>query len=380
MNVTVTDDEAPVITCIGEPGGATIAEDFDAGLPAGWSTVINTGTCDWLNIADLPIGPDFATPGMVFDDDDCGSGADPSNATLLSDVYDLSGSTTATLGYDVAFFEIGAGDYFLVEVWDGAAWQQVANYVADIDPILTESIDVAAYANANFQVRWTYDDGGAWAWHGGIDNFSLVYDVPGGNDVTLTVTDVNGNVSTCIAVVTVEDVTPPVAVCMDITVQLDPTGTVTILGSDVAGASTDACGIASYDLDIDTFDCSNVGPNTVTVTITDVNGNVSTCTAVVTVEDVTAPDLVCMDITLELGADGTATITPADVIDTLADACGILTSAVDIEDFSCDDIGTPVTVTVFVVDASGNTCGLYGSGHGGGSIGTGTYVPSRSNG
>jgi hypothetical protein len=177
----------------------------------------------------------------------------------------------------------------------------------------------------------------------------------GPNDVTLTVTDVNGNVSTCIAVVTVEDVTPPVAVCMNITVQLDPTGTVTILGSDVAGASTDACGIASYDLDIDTFDCSNVGPNTVTVTITDVNGNVSTCTAVVTVEDVTAPDLVCMDITLELGADGTATITPADVIDTLSDACGILTSAVDIEDFSCDDIGTPVTVTVFVVDNNGNT-------------------------
>jgi hypothetical protein len=177
----------------------------------------------------------------------------------------------------------------------------------------------------------------------------------GPNNVTLTVTDVNGNVSTCIAVVTVEDVTPPVAVCMDITVQLDPTGTVTILGSDVAGASTDACGIASYDLDIDTFDCSNVGPNTVTVTITDVNGNVSTCTAVVTVEDVTAPDLVCMDITLELGADGTATITPADVIASSSDACGILTSAVDIEDFSCDDIGTPVTVTVFVVDNNGNS-------------------------
>ena len=177
----------------------------------------------------------------------------------------------------------------------------------------------------------------------------------GPNDVTLTVTDVNGNVSTCIAVVTVEDVTPPVAVCMDITVQLDPTGTVTILGSDVAGASTDACGIASYDLDIDTFDCSNVGPNTVTVTITDVNGNVSTCTAVVTVEDNVAPDLVCMDITLELGADGTATITPADVIDTSADACGILTSGVDITDFDCSDIGTPVIVTVFVVDNNGNS-------------------------
>jgi hypothetical protein len=62
-----------------------------------------------------------------------------------------------------------------------------------------------------------------------------------------------------------------------------------------------------------------------------------------------------MDITLELGADGTATITPADVIDTSADACGILTSGVDITDFDCSDIGTPVIVTVFVVDNNGNS-------------------------
>jgi uncharacterized protein YrzB (UPF0473 family) len=175
----------------------------------------------------------------------------------------------------------------------------------------------------------------------------------GPNDVTLEVTDVNGNVSTCVAVVTVEDVTMPDVLCMDITVQLDATGTITILGSDVDGGSTDACGIASYDLDIDTFDCSNVGPNNVVLTVTDVNGNSATCTAVVTVEDTTMPELVCMDITLELGADGTAMIIPADV-STATDACGINTTAVDIENFDCSDIGTPVTVMVFAVDNNGN--------------------------
>jgi uncharacterized protein YrzB (UPF0473 family) len=177
----------------------------------------------------------------------------------------------------------------------------------------------------------------------------------GPNNVTLTVIDVNGNVSTCVAVVTVEDVTPPVVVCMDITVQLDATGTVSIIGSDVDGGSTDTCGIASYDLDIDTFDCSNVGANTVILTVTDVNGNESTCTAVVTVEDLIAPDLVCMDITLELGADGTAMITPADVISSASDNCGILTSAVSVVDFDCSDIGTPVTIAVFVIDNNGNS-------------------------
>ena len=119
------------------------------------------------------------------------------------------------------------------------------------------------------------------------------------NTVTLTVTDVNGNSSTCTATVTVEDSVPPVAVCMDITVQLDANGEATITGADVDGGSTDACGIASLDVSPNMFDCSNVGPNTVTLTVTDVNGNSSTCTATVTVEDSVPPVIACpMDISV----------------------------------------------------------------------------------
>jgi hypothetical protein len=181
----------------------------------------------------------------------------------------------------------------------------------------------------------------------------------GDNNVILTVTDVNGNVSTCTAIVTVEDVTAPVVACQNITVELDPvTGTVTILGTDIDNGSSDACGIASYDLDIDTFDCSNIGDNAVVLTVTDVNGNSETCTAIVTVEDNTSPVLVCQDFTIEIGSDGTATLNPSDVIASNDDACGILTVAVDITEFSCADIGTPITVQVFSQDNNGNlsTC------------------------
>ena len=176
----------------------------------------------------------------------------------------------------------------------------------------------------------------------------------GDNNITLTVTDVNGNTSTCVAVVTVEDVTAPVVACTDITVILDVNGTVTINGTDIDGGSSDACGIATYELDIDTFDCSNVGDNPVTLTVTDVNGNSASCTATVTVIDDIAPDLVCMDITLELDENGFASIVPEDVMANNTDACGILTTGVDIEDFSCADIGTPVLVTVFSQDNNGN--------------------------
>jgi hypothetical protein len=111
-------------------------------------------------------------------------------------------------------------------------------------------------------------------------------------------------------------------------------------------------------LDIDTFDCSNIGDNTVVLTVTDVNGNDSTCTAIVTVEDNTNPELVCQDFTLELGPDGTAMLDPNDVIASNTDNCGIATVAVDINEFSCADIGTPVTVQVFASDVNGNlsTC------------------------
>ena len=176
----------------------------------------------------------------------------------------------------------------------------------------------------------------------------------GDNNITLTVTDVNGNSSTCTATVTVEDVTAPVVACTDITVILDVNGTVTINGTDIDGGSSDACGIATYELDIDTFDCSNVGDNPVTLTVTDVNGNSASCTATVTVIDDIAPDLVCMDITLELDENGFASIVPEDVMANNTDACGILTTGVDIEDFSCADIGTPVLVTVFSQDNNGN--------------------------
>lgn len=181
----------------------------------------------------------------------------------------------------------------------------------------------------------------------------------GDNTVVLTITDIHGNSNTCTAIVTVEDVTPPTAVCQNITVELDPvTGTVTIAGADIDGGSSDACGIDTYSLDIDTFDCSNIGDNTVVLTVTDVNGNVSTCTAIVTVEDNTSPILVCQDFTLELGPDGTAMLDPNDVIASNTDNCGIATVAVDINEFSCSDIGTPVTVQVFTSDVNGNlsTC------------------------
>ena len=158
--------------------GGAVSENFDAGLPAGWSTVINTGTCDWQNGSDVPTGDFFATPAMFFNDDACGNGAPASNVSLLSDVYNTVGATFITLTYNVGFQSVGNNDSFTVEVYDGTAWVQVAQYLDDLVPnIQMEVLDVTAYANADFQVRWTYDDdGGSWGWYGAVDNFCLDHD------------------------------------------------------------------------------------------------------------------------------------------------------------------------------------------------------------
>jgi hypothetical protein len=176
----------------------------------------------------------------------------------------------------------------------------------------------------------------------------------GANQVTLTVTDIHGNTATCVSSVTVLDNTAPIAVCQDITVELDNNSTVTIDPLDVDGGSSDACGIASYELDIDTFDCSNLGNTAVILTVTDVNGNQSSCSAIVTLEDNTPPVLVCNDTTVELNQDGVAFITPSLVAD-IDDNCGTGAVTVDVQEVSCADIGTPVTVNVFANDGNGNS-------------------------
>ena len=107
----------------------------------------------------------------------------------------------------------------------------------------------------------------------------------GTNKVTLTVTDSCGT-STCEAIVTVVDKVAPTVFCQNITVELDQNNIAVITPQMIDNGSFDACGIASYSLDIDTFGFEDIGDNPVVLTVTDVNGNVSTCTAIVTVGSV----------------------------------------------------------------------------------------------
>ncbi len=176
----------------------------------------------------------------------------------------------------------------------------------------------------------------------------------GENDVVLTATDNDGNTATCTAVVTIADSIPPVALCNDIEVFLDASGNAVLDAADVDNGSSDACGIESMSLDVSSFDCQNIGENTVELTVTDSNGNTSSCTLMVTVKDTIAPEVVCHNIEVSLDASGVAEIEAADIDNGSRDACGIESMALNITSFSCENIGEN-TVELIVTDNNGNS-------------------------
>lgn len=103
-----------------------------------------------------------------------------------------------------------------------------------------------------------------------------------------TATDACGNTNTCVQTITIEDSTPPVPVCLNPTVYLEPDGTYTLQDAEVLDfmSSTDNCSpvmvsnIGPAVVDCDDFDTTVP----VLITTTDESGNTAQCTANVFVQ------------------------------------------------------------------------------------------------
>ncbi len=176
----------------------------------------------------------------------------------------------------------------------------------------------------------------------------------GANPEVLSVTDAGGNTVPCNLTVTVVDGVAPEALCQEVTVQLDASGNGSTTAELVNSNSNDDCGIGSLSLDNSSFTCDETGNQTVTLTVTDENNNVSTCQANVVVEDKMGPVLDCDEATVTLAANGMATITAEDLVNNASDACGIANYEATQTTFSCQD-GEEVQVTVTVKDNNGNS-------------------------
>ncbi|MFZ0596234.1 MAG: HYR domain-containing protein [Flavobacterium sp.] len=320
FDITVKDIEKPVITC-----AANQTQTADAGVCSAVVTVTAPTATD--NCAVVSLANDFnGTPDA--------SGTYPVGTTTVK--------WTAT---------DAAGNF-------SECTQQIIVNDAELPVVLTKNFtaQLDALGNATIQVADIDDNS--------TDNCGIAtieLDVTsftcanvGANTVQLKVTDIHTNYSIATATVTVEDKIVPIVVVKNITVQLDATGNATIVAADIDDNSTDNCGIAKSELNITSFTCANIGPNTVQLKVTDNSGNFDMKDAIVTVEDKIAPTILTKNIIVQLDASGVVTIQAADLDNGSTDICETPTLTVSQDTFTCANIGNN-TVTLTATDASGNT-------------------------
>jgi gliding motility-associated-like protein len=168
--------------------------------------------------------------------------------------------------------------------------------------------------------------------------------------VTWTVTDIHGNTATCEQMVTVSDNEKPVVTCNgNININNDP-------GKCYASMVlpfplvTDNCGVATITSDAPaTFP---IGSTTVNWTVTDIHGNISTCSQSVTVTDIEKPTLTC-PATIYAHTDRGSDFATVDLgLPQTDDNCGIATTSNDAP--AKFQIGTTI-VTWTVTDIHGNS-------------------------
>ncbi|MEW4922781.1 T9SS type A sorting domain-containing protein [Algibacter sp. 2305UL17-15] len=290
------------------------------------------------------------------------------NVTITADDVDNSSTDNCAItskSLDVSSFtcaDIGANTVMLtVEDASGNSNTAAATVTVEdsINPVaVTQNITVQLDGNGDVTITPAQIENGSTD-NCAVTGFSL--DVSsftcvnlGANTVNLTVSDASGNANTASATVTVEDTTNPVAITKGFTAQLDATGNVTITADDVDNSSTDNCAITTKSLDVSSFTCADIGANTVMLTVEDASGNSNTAAATVTVEDSVNPVVVTQNITVQLDASGSATITAAQIENGSTDNCSIASSSLDITSFTCANLGSNV-VTLSVTDTSGNT-------------------------
>jgi len=179
------------------------------------------------------------------------------------------------------------------------------------------------------------------------------------NPRVMTVTDANGNQSTCVTEVQVSDVDPPTVYCQDLEVYLNASGTATVTAGDVDSGSVDNCQIFTRlfnDGSSSTvFSCADTGVNQVTLVVTDIHGNADSCTATVTVRDTTLPTPLCQNassLVIDLTTNGQVVLTPID-IGTSFDNCGVDSVWLSKDTITCTDIGS-IPITYYVTDDNGN--------------------------
>ncbi|NNF01614.1 MAG: HYR domain-containing protein, partial [Bacteroidia bacterium] len=188
--------------------------------------------------------------------------------------------------------------------------------------------------------------------------------IPAVHELVFVATDFYGNTDTCTFIVEVKDSTAPTALCMTDTIYLDSLGMANLNVSDIGSMSFDNCeAILSFDRDSivtdTTFGCENTGSQTVKLYVSDLPGNIDSCTVDIVVSDTIVPVITCRDTIIYLDDTGGAVVSIEDLY-TASDACGIVPIWLPNSNFNCEDAGKIFGFFITATDNNGNTSSCEG--------------------
>jgi len=145
---------------------------------ANWTVTTGPGphTCGaWARSSSSTQRPPNSTGYYALSDSDACGSSSTTSTDLTSKALNAAGATSLTLEYDV-YYRHYNGDDAKVQVWNGSSWVTVWS---DTNATLQshQTINVTSYANANFKVRFSYQNA-AYDWWFAVDNVKVTAVMP----------------------------------------------------------------------------------------------------------------------------------------------------------------------------------------------------------
>ena len=178
-----------------------ISEDFEGGLPAGWSILTNSTDGGWIIAPASDVSSSYFSPPdnggniAATNDDGCGSACNKLNDVLVMPTIDLSSASAPVVMVFDGFFRDDTYQGVVENAWvdysldGGTTWTHLVE-LSGSEAWQALNIDLSSLiGNAAVTLAFHYTDKGGWLYGFAVDNI-LVYK-PYDYDVKLTLNPVN---------------------------------------------------------------------------------------------------------------------------------------------------------------------------------------------